>query len=131
LSRVDGGKLALRDFRGKKVLLVFSDPDCEPCDMLAPYLEKAARTRTDVQVVMVSRGKVEENLPKIAQHGFTFPLVLHQRWEVSREYARFAAPVGYLIDEQGIIAADVAVGPGPVLALLASAAVEEPTALAA
>jgi hypothetical protein len=29
----------------------------------------------------------------------------------------FATPVGYLIDEQGILASDVAVGVGPILAL--------------
>jgi hypothetical protein len=29
----------------------------------------------------------------------------------------FATPIGYLIDEQGILASDVAVGVGPILAL--------------
>ena len=34
----------------------------------------------------------------------------------------FATPVGYLIDEQGIISADVAVGAEPIVALLSGAA---------
>ena len=32
LPRIDGGELSLADFRGARVLLVFSDPDCGPCD---------------------------------------------------------------------------------------------------
>ena len=32
--------LALSDLRGKRVLLVFSSPHCDPCDVLAPELEK-------------------------------------------------------------------------------------------
>src|SRR6266540_5905682 len=40
LPRLDGGELSLEDFRGKRVLLVFSDPHCGPCQVLAPELEK-------------------------------------------------------------------------------------------
>ncbi|MGI9145990.1 MAG: redoxin domain-containing protein, partial [Chloroflexota bacterium] len=43
LPRVDGGQLALEDYRGHKVLLVFSDPNCGPCYELAPRLEQVHR----------------------------------------------------------------------------------------
>ena len=43
--------------------------------------------------------------------------MLQKQWEVSLKYAMFATPIGYLIDEQGILASDVAVGVGPILAL--------------
>src|SRR5689334_6239075 len=36
LPRLDGGELALEEFRGRSVLLVFSDPHCGPCNLLAP-----------------------------------------------------------------------------------------------
>jgi len=36
---LDGKDLKLSDFKGKKVLLIFSDPHCGPCDALAPDLE--------------------------------------------------------------------------------------------
>ena len=39
------------------------------------------------------------------------------RWEISLQYAMFATPIAYLIDEQGILASDVAVGVEPILAL--------------
>src|SRR5437016_4720298 len=43
LPRVDGGELALEDYRGRRVLLVFSSPDCGPCQVLAPQLDALAR----------------------------------------------------------------------------------------
>ena len=52
----------------------------------------------------------------------TFPLALQRQWEISREYAMFATPVGYLIDADGIVAAGVATGPEAILALFPGAA---------
>jgi hypothetical protein len=44
-------------------------------------------------------------------------VVLQQRWEISRDYGMFATPIAYLIDEQGVIAANVAVGTDAILVL--------------
>ena len=120
LPRVDGGSLSLADYAGRRVLLVFSDPDCGPCDVLAPQLEALSKTESAVAVVMVSRGDPERNRKKVAQHGLTFPVVLQEQWQLSREYAKFATPIGYLIDGEGIIAAPVAMGAEAILALPAS-----------
>jgi peroxiredoxin len=117
LPRVDGGELSLDEYRGKGVLLVFSDPECGPCNQLMPELERVHRRLPDLQVLMVSRGDQEANRAKGSEHGITFPVVMQRKWEISREYGIFATPVAYLIDEPGIIAADVAVGPGPILSL--------------
>jgi thiol-disulfide isomerase/thioredoxin len=111
------------------VLLVFSDPNCGPCDQLAPQLEQLARRSAGIQVLMVSKGQErsdarwEANRAKAAQHGLTFPIVLQQQWEVSKAYAKFATPIGYLIDADGIIAKEIAIGVEPILALLAPPAV--------
>jgi peroxiredoxin len=118
LPRLDGGELSLADLRGGRVLLVFSDPDCGPCDELAPRLQEIHLRRPDLQVLVVSRRDVEANRAKVAALGLTFPIVLQRQWEISLLYAKFATPVGYLIDEQGILASDVAVGVGPILALV-------------
>ncbi len=66
---------------------------------------------------MVSRRDVEANRAKAAGLGLSFPIVLQRQWEISLRYAMFATPIGYLIDERGILASDVAVGVGPILAL--------------
>src|SRR5206468_1306839 len=38
LPRLDGGAVSLADFSGRRLLLVFSDPECGPCSALAPEL---------------------------------------------------------------------------------------------
>jgi len=67
---------------------------------------------------MISRGEPAENRAKVKQHGLTFPVLLQQRWEISRLYAMFATPMAYLIDERGFISRNVAVGVEPIQALL-------------
>lgn len=113
-----GGELSLSEYRGRPVLLVFSDPSCAPCDQLMPRLEQQYRASREVQVLMISRGEEAANRAKAAQHGLTFPVVLQRQWEISREYAKFATPVAYLVDEAGRIAKEAAVGVEPILALL-------------
>src|SRR3954447_24819913 len=117
LPRIDGGELALNELRGRHVLLVFSDPECGPCEELAPRLQELHQRRDDLQVVVVSRRGLDANRAKAAALGLSFPIVLQRQWEISREYGMFATPIGYLIDEQGVIASDVAVGVEPTLAL--------------
>lgn len=117
LPRIDGGELSLVDFRGGRLLLVFSAPDCGPCVELAPRLQEIHQERSDLSVLVVSRGELDANYAKAAELGLTYPIVLQQKWEVSLKYAMFATPIGYLIDERGILASDVAVGIEPILGL--------------
>jgi len=70
--------------------------------------------------VLISRGEPRENRAKVKEHGLTFPVVLQQRWEISRLYGMFATPMAYLVDEAGIISANVAVGVDGILALVSS-----------
>jgi peroxiredoxin len=124
LPRIDGGELSLGDFRGRRLLLVFSDPHCGPCAELAPRLEEIHTEQPGLNVLVISRGDVEENRAKANELGLTFPIVLQKKWEVSLKYAMFATPIGYLIDEEGILASDVAVGVEPILALAEEAGVQ-------
>ncbi|MDR5815714.1 redoxin domain-containing protein [Caballeronia sp. LZ033] len=117
LPSLDGEERALEDFRGRRVLLVFTDPACGPCERLAPHLERVHREQKDVLVLMVSRQDAETNRQKVAKLGLTFLVVLQRNWEVSLQYATFATPVGYLIDERGVLESDVAEGSDAILAL--------------
>jgi peroxiredoxin len=115
LPRVDGSQLALADLRGQEVLLVFSDPACGPCNVVAPKLEQLHRKNHGLRVIMISRGGVEANRAKIAEFGLTFPVVLQRHWEVSRDYGMFATPIAYVIDREGVLQSDVLVGVEPIL----------------
>jgi peroxiredoxin len=117
LPGLDGTSISLSDFRGRPVLLVFSDPDCQPCQEMAPLLERIHRGSSDLAIVMISRGSPEANRAKVRAQGLTFPVVLQHKWEVSREYGMFATPIGYMIDETGVLASGVAVGASAILEL--------------
>jgi peroxiredoxin len=117
LPSLHGADVSLKDYRGRRVLLVFSDPGCQPCNRVAQELERIHRRSKRLQVLMVSRGDRLANEEKAAEYGLTFPIVLQRHWEISRAYALFATPVGYLIDEDGVILSGAAVGADPILKL--------------
>lgn len=124
LPTVDGQTLTLRHYRGRRVLLVFSDPECVPCSALAPRLQGLSQTIADVQVVMVSRGDRAANRQKVDEQELRFPVALQNHWEISRAYGKFVTPMAYLIDEHGVIAAPAATGADPILTLLSNAATQ-------
>jgi peroxiredoxin len=120
LPDLSGKQRTLSEFRGKRVLLIFSDTGCAPCQALAPALAALHRQHqaNNLEVVMISRGGEEINRAKAKEHGLSFPVLLQRRWEISKEYAIFVTPVGYLIDEHGEIAKNVVVGSEAILQLV-------------
>ena len=119
LPALDGKEISLRSFRGRPLLLVFSDPNCRPCNELLPKLEAFHRQSTDLRVLVISRGDPEANREKVKKLGVTLPVVLQRSWEISRAYGMFSTPIGYLLDEDGVVVEDVAVGGNRILALAA------------
>lgn len=119
LPSLDGKELSLSQYRGREVVLVFSDPKCGPCNQIAPDLEQFHRRTGAAQVLMVSRGDAEANRLKAQEHGLTFPIGLQKQWEVSRDYAMFATPIAYRVNAEGVTAEEVAIGVEPIRALLA------------
>ena len=119
LPDLQGNQVSLTDFAGRRILLVFSDPACGPCQTLAPELQKihARHQANGLSVLMISRGDPAANREKAADLRLTFPIVLQRRWEVSKDYAMFATPIGYLVDEKGVLASGVAIGGDAILAL--------------
>ena len=119
LPDLEGRDVSLAEHRGRRVLLVFSDPECGPCDALLPDLARLERDhRADgLAVVVVSRGEPAENRRKADASGVEFPIVLQPGWKLSKKYGIFATPVAFLVDEDGVIERDVARGPTEILGL--------------
>jgi peroxiredoxin len=124
LPDLQGRTVSLDDYCNQRVLLVFSDPHCGPCDELAPHLARfhQEHRHNGLAVILVGRGSTEENRSKAQQFGFRFPVVLQDKWKLSKQYGIFATPVAFLIGENGVIASDVAVGKDAILALATDAA---------
>jgi peroxiredoxin len=120
LPDLTGRMISPEDYRGRKLLLIFTDPHCAPCDQIAPELARLHRQHqaNGLALVMVGRGDPEENRKKARQNGFDFPVILQKKWELSKLYGIFATPVAFLIDEEGVIAQDVATGAEAILELV-------------
>jgi peroxiredoxin len=118
LQTLAGAEITLEHYRGRKLLLVFTDPGCHPCDDMIPTLKRLYSDFLPTSaIVMVSRGSIEDNLRKQAEHGISFPVVIQRGWSLSREYALFGTPVAYLIDEKGFVEKPPAIGAQQVLTL--------------
>ena len=119
LPDIRGQMVSLSDYRGRRVLLVFTDPHCGPCDELAPELARLdqAHGGNGLQFILIGRGERAENRRKAEQFGIRFPVVLQDKWKLSKEYGIFATPVAFLVGEDGILLEDVAVGPAAITAL--------------
>jgi peroxiredoxin len=132
LPTVSGGTVSLRQYRGRKLLLAFSDPHCGPCDQLAPHLVRLYREQRGQRerghdglgLLLVGRGDLAENRRRAEEHGFEFPVAVQRGWELSRRFGIFETPVGFLINENGILAQGVARGIEEILALAPQAPVE-------
>jgi peroxiredoxin len=120
LPDLSGAAHSLSSLRGKRVLLVFSDPNCGPCEQLTPSLARLhEHHRTNgVEVIMVSKGDVEANRQKAREHDVSFPVLLQRGSEVAKQYGSFATPVGYLIDERGTLSTDLTIGTDAILGLV-------------
>jgi peroxiredoxin len=120
LPDLQGRMVSLDDYRGRALLVVFSDPECGPCDAVGPDLARFHREHRDngLDVLMVSRGEPEENRRKAAEHGIEFPVLIQRGWRLSKKYGIFATPIAFLVDEHGVIAREVARG-GPEIMRLA------------
>ena len=115
LPDLEGRPIALAQFRGRPVLLLFFNPACGFCRELAPKL--AANPLKSATLLVVSVGDVETNRQFFHEHKLTCPVLLQKDGEIAAAYQARGTPSGYLICPEGTIASELAVGAEPLLAL--------------
>src|SRR5437660_976639 len=113
------GRHSLAQFRGKKVLLIFFNPQCGFCTKMAPALAALPAEGGDGRPVplVVTTGDAEANRRLVGDHAIRCPVLLQKEMEVASQYQTGGTPTGYLIDEQGNIASELGVGADALLAL--------------
>src|SRR5215472_15586947 len=123
----------LADFRGQSLLVIFFDPGCVFCRELVPRLAalriRSLRPEGDHTLVtsaafdghplplIIASGDMEQNRQFFAEHHIAYPVLVEQKMEVSAAYGAKATPSGYLIDAEGKIASEFALGSEMLLAL--------------
>ncbi|MBJ8028962.1 redoxin domain-containing protein [Bacillus cereus group sp. N21] len=117
LSKLDGTKVKLSDFKGKKVILNFWATWCGPCQQEMPDMEAFYKKyKDDVEILAVnytvSEGaNGEEKVKKFAEEkGITFPILLDKDITVTTTYKVITIPTSYFVDTKGVIQ-DKFIGP--------------------
>jgi peroxiredoxin len=107
LLTLDGRPAQLREFRGKLVLLNFWATWCAPCLHEMPSMERLYQTfkQTDFVLLAVSMDRQGEGVarPFVDNLQLTFPILLDNTSEVSRQYSVRGLPTTYLIDPDGLL----------------------------
>jgi peroxiredoxin len=119
LPDITGAQRSLKEFRGRRVLVIFFNAHCDFCLDMAPDL---AELPVDGEggaplPVILANGSLEDNQAMARDFGLNCPILLQQQGEVATRYQADGTPNGYLIDEEGRIASPKAVGSTPILAL--------------
>ena len=127
LSGLYGETLTLDALRapGKPVLLLFSDPNCGPCNALLPEIGRWQKEHSQkLTISFISRGTPEENRAKATEHGLSSVLLQKDR-EVSEAYEVRGTPAAVIVRPDGTIGSPVA-GGAQVIQSLIKQAVEAP-----
>jgi methylamine dehydrogenase accessory protein MauD len=102
LPSTTGAEVALHDFAGRKVLLVFTQSGCGPCQQIMPELNRLEGR--DFQVLVLNKGDAEATRQWAAQLKVRFPVLIQDGLDISRKYEAFATPFAFLINEKGVVA---------------------------
>ncbi len=105
LTDLHGGKIGLKQFRGKIILLNFWATWCGPCKEEMPFLETLHRQFKEKDFVLLTVSVDYEGARPVQEfinkQGYTFPVLLDPKSEVLDLYEVKGIPTTFLIDKKG------------------------------
>jgi len=109
LSTLDGKKVSLKDFKGKKVVVLdFWAIWCPPCRRAMPIVQEVSNELKDKDVVFLAVN-VDEDKAKVPDFvknaGITLTVLLDTDGKVANSYNVTSIPRMFIIDKNGIIKA--------------------------
>jgi thiol-disulfide isomerase/thioredoxin len=110
-----GNSVALADFYGRRTLVLFWNSSCGFCAQMLGDLRKwdAALPRDAPRLLVISTGTAEE----ARSMGLRSPILLDPELQAGAAFGASGTPMAVLLDENGRIGSDVAVGAQAVFAL--------------
>ena len=124
LSGLYGETMTLDALRAteKPVLLLFTDPNCGPCNAMMGDVGKWQRDLSEkLTIAVITRGSLEDNRNKAKQHNLTHVLMQRDN-EVADAYQTFGTPTAVLVRPDGTIGSGAAGGAQQISTLVKQAA---------
>lgn len=110
LETVDGEKLTLSDFKGKKVILNFWATWCPPCKAEMPHMQKYYDKKgkeQNFEIIAVNLTKQEKSKDLVTKflknYGITFHVPFDVDGETEKAYKVITYPSTYILNEEGTI----------------------------
>jgi len=113
LPDLEAKTVELADFRGEETLVLFWNPGCGFCQQMLSDLREWEQNPPEEapKLLVVSAGTQEAN----REQGLNSTVVLDQNFAVGRAFGASGTPSAVLVDAQGKVASDIAVGSPAVL----------------
>jgi peroxiredoxin len=123
-----GQRVSLESLAGRKALLVNWSDTCGFCKRIAPELASMVPElrQHDVELVLMSLGEAKGNRKLAESSGLDCVYLLQDPASEFPPFSSMGTPVAYLVDEEGKVASELAVGAGDVPALALRAVGREP-----
>lgn len=101
LRDLDGARVSLADFRGRKVVLNFWATWCAPCRVEIPAFSRFARNHPDIVVLGIAVDGEPDELARAARELGIDYRVLVGTPDVVRRYGASTVPTTVVVDEDG------------------------------
>lgn len=110
LETLDGKKVALSDYQGKKVILNFWATWCPPCKAEMPHMQsfyKKEAKKSNVEILAVNLTSEDRGKAAVAefakQYSLTFPILLDQDGTIGPKYQVATIPTTYILNTDGTV----------------------------
>jgi thiol-disulfide isomerase/thioredoxin/uncharacterized membrane protein YphA (DoxX/SURF4 family) len=122
LADLEGNTVELADFRGEETLVLFWNPGCGFCQQMLPEIKQWEENRPEDApgLLFVSAGAEEAN----RDMRLSSPVLLDQNFATGRAFGASGTPSAVLVDAEGRIASEVAVGAPSVMDLAGASRTE-------
>ncbi len=107
LTRLDGEKMRLSDFRGTPVVINFWASWCEPCKQEMPVFQAVYSEQPEAFVILaVNPDESRETAEKFAESlELTFPILLDPDRDLQRQLMVRGLPTTFFVDAEGVLRA--------------------------
>ena len=107
METIDGEKVKMSDYEGKKLMLFFYETNCPYCIQGIPEVEALDLEALDMNVLMINMTFIEKSLDDVKEKQETLnmkqTIILDREGELSGDFRISGTPTHMFIDEDGTV----------------------------